>query len=178
MSEAPAAEAPAPLAAAPTIRRARLVVLTLAALIIGADQVTKHWAVSTLQPSAPRHVVWTLQWNLTFNRGMAFSAGQGAGVVIGAVAVVVAIAVLVYVARSTSRLTVAAAGFIVGGALGNVVDRLFRGEGWLRGAVVDFVDFQWFPIFNVADMAINVGAGLYLLWALLDGRRQRGPARP
>ena len=152
--------------------KARLVAAAIAVAIIVADQITKHWAVSTLQPSEPRHVAWTLQWNLTFNRGMAFSAGQGAGVIIGAIAIVVAIVVMVYVAKATSPLTVAAAGFIVGGALGNVIDRLFRGDGWLRGAVVDFVDFQWFPIFNVADMAINVGAGLYLLWAVLDSRRQ------
>jgi len=153
------------------VPRARLIVAAIAVLIIALDQITKHWAVSTLVPSEPRHVVWTLQWNLTFNRGMAFSAGQGAGVVIGLIAIVVVIVVSIAVAKATSRLAVVAAGFVVGGALGNVIDRLFRGEGWMRGAVVDFVDFQWFPIFNVADMAINVGAGCYLLWALLDSRR-------
>ncbi|MEQ1699984.1 MAG: signal peptidase II, partial [Ilumatobacteraceae bacterium] len=50
-------------------------------------------------------------------------------------------------------------------ALGNLVDRLFRGDGWLRGSVVDFIDFQWFPIFNVADMGVNVGGALFVLWS-------------
>ena len=47
---------------------------------------------------------------------------------------------------------------MIGGALGNVLDRLFRGDGWLRGSVVDFIDFQWCPIFNVADMAVTSAA--------------------
>lgn len=154
-----------------TVPRARSIVAAIAGLIIVLDQITKHWAVSTLSPGQPRHVVWTLQWNLTFNRGMAFSAGQGAGVIIGIIALIVVVVVFVAVRKSTARLPVVAAGFVVGGALGNVIDRLFRGDGWMRGAVVDFVDFQWFPIFNVADMAINVGAACYILWALLDSRR-------
>lgn len=174
MSDAGADES----AAASTIERARQIAFAIAAAIVIVDQITKHWAVSTLHPSQPRPVWWTLQWNLTFNRGMAFSAGEGAGAIIGAIAIVVAVVVMVYVAKSTSPMTTAAAGFIVGGAIGNVIDRLFRGDAWLRGAVVDFIDFQWFPIFNVADMAINVGAGLYLLWALLDARRARAGHAP
>jgi signal peptidase II len=59
---------------------------------------------------------------------------------------------------------------VVGGALGNVIDRLFRSPGWFRGAVVDFIDFQWFPVFNIADMAINVGAGTLILGTFLASR--------
>ena len=58
-------------------------------------------------------------------------------------------------------------------ALGNIVDRLFRGEGWLRGAVVDFIDLQWFPIFNIADIAVNVGAALLILGSVLAARSHR-----
>ena len=56
-----------------------------------------------------------------------------------------------------------AVGLIVGGALGNITDRLLRGEGWLRGGVVDFIDVQWWPIFNVADIAVTTGGALLLL---------------
>ena len=56
-----------------------------------------------------------------------------------------------------ARPATVAVGLVIGGAAGNVVDRLFRSPGWLRGAVVDFIDFQWWPIFNVADMAITIG---------------------
>ena len=59
---------------------------------------------------------------------------------------------------------------IVGGALGNVLDRLFRGDGWMHGAVVDFIDFQWFPIFNVADMGVTIGAALLVLHSFVVGR--------
>ena len=53
---------------------------------------------------------------------------------------------------------------------------MFRGDGWLQGSVVDFIDLQWFPIFNVADMAINVGAGLLILNSILSARAQRHDA--
>ena len=69
-----------------------------------------------------------------------------------------------------SRLVDVAVGLIIGGALGNVIDRLFRAPGWLRGGVVDFIDFQWFPIFNVADMAITIGGGLLVLASWRAGR--------
>lgn len=168
-----------PAASTRGIPHAGAIAAAIALGVIIVDLATKHWAVSSLQRGRPRHVLWTLQWNLTSNRGMAFSTGQGAGVLIGLAALVVAVAVLVWTPRATSRLTLVAAGLVVGGALGNVVDRLFRGRGWLRGGVVDFIDFQWFPIFNVADMAVNVGAGCYLLWVLLDARAsaRRRPAR-
>jgi signal peptidase II len=65
--------------------------------------------------------------------------------------------------RTDSKASIAAVGLIVGGALGNLIDRLFRNEAWLRGRVVDFIDFQWFPIFNVADICINVGGALLII---------------
>ena len=68
-------------------------------------------------------------------------------------------------------------GCVIGGAVGNLIDRAFRQEAWLRGAVVDFIDFQWFPIFNIADMAINVGAAALILNAVLSARRASRAAR-
>jgi signal peptidase II len=82
------------------------------------------------------------------------------------IAVVATVVVLVFVLtlrQTDSKMSKAAVGLIVGGALGNLVDRLFRNEAWLRGRVVDFIDFQWFPIFNVADMCINVGGALLII---------------
>jgi signal peptidase II len=57
-----------------------------------------------------------------------------------------------------------AVGLVLGGALGNLADRMFRGRGWLRGAVIDFIDFRVWPVFNVADAAITCGC-LMLVWA-------------
>ncbi len=139
--------------------------------VVVADQLTKHWAVTSLAASGPREVFWTLQWNLSFNSGMAFSRGQGLGPIIGAVALVVIIYMASTIRRMASPFAALAGGLIIGGAVGNLIDRVFRERGWLRGRVVDFVDFQWFPIFNIADSAITVGGVLFVLWSLTRGGR-------
>jgi signal peptidase II len=59
---------------------------------------------------------------------------------------------------------------IAGGALGNIIDRLCRDSGWMRGRVVDFVDLQWWPVFNVADSAITIGAVLLVIRSFLEVR--------
>jgi signal peptidase II len=167
--EAELDQAPAP------VRRARRVSglsLAVAALIVVLDQITKHWAVNALSDGAARPVVWTLQWNLTFNSGMAFSRGEGWGPVIGLLAFVVVLVLASTSARLGTRLAEVAAGLLIGGAVGNLVDRLFRGEAWMRGAVVDFIDVQWWPIFNIADIGVTVGAVLFAIAAL------RAPVAP
>ena len=155
--------------------RAGMPVLTAAIvpIVVAIDQLTKHWALSELTDTGPRHVIWTLQWNLTRNSGMAFSQAQGIGPLIGIAALLV-VAWLAWTSRTlTNSVTGVAAGLIAGGALGNLADRLFRGGHFLHGAVVDFIDFQWFPIFNVADMAIDIGGALFVLWTVFGHRRAR-----
>jgi signal peptidase II len=76
---------------------------------------------------------------------------------------VIVIVIVLWLRRSATGVAAVAAGMIVGGAIGNLIDRLFRGDAWLRGAVVDFIDLQWFPIFNIADSAISIGAVLMIL---------------
>ena len=142
----------------------------VAACVVLVDQLTKHWAVNALSDSTPRHVLWTLQWNLSFNSGMAFSRGKGLGPVIGLLALVVVVGIVLSVRRNSSTVVAVAAGLVLGGALGNLCDRLFRGDGWLHGSVIDFIDFQWFPIFNVADIGVNVGGALFVLWSLFGTR--------
>jgi signal peptidase II len=154
-------------------QRPRIPLLTAAIvpLVLLVDQLTKRWAVSELSGSRPRHVIWTLQWNLTRNSGMAFSQAQGIGPLIGIAALLV-IVWLAWTSRMlTSRITGVAAGLIAGGALGNLADRVFRGDRILHGAVIDFIDFQWFPIFNVADMAIDIGGAIFVLWTIFGHRR-------
>lgn len=136
----------------------------IAVVVIAVDQLTKHWALNALSDGRTIDLFWTLRFKLAFNTGMSFSRGTGMGPIIGVVAVVVIAVLLRAAARSTRTFTVVAAGVVAGGAAGNVIDRLFRGDRWMRGAVVDFIDPQWFPIFNVADSAIVVGGAL-LVWA-------------
>lgn len=154
------------------MRRGLRVPLAIAAVVVVLDQLTKHWALNELDDGHVIDVVGSLRFNLAFNRGMAFSQGEGLGPIIGVVALVVVVALLVSVGRSTSRWYPLAVGLIMGGALGNITDRLFRGDGWLRGGVVDFIDLQWWPIFNVADIAVTVGGAALLLSSLL------GPSSP
>lgn len=139
-------------------------------MAVAFDQLSKHWAVSHLNDGHVDHVLWTLQFNLSFNSGMAFGRAQGWGPVIAVVATVVIVGFVLTLRRSDSRSAIVAVGLIVGGALGNLIDRLVRNEAWLRGRVVDFIDFQWFPIFNIADVCINVGGVLLVISYLRTSR--------
>ena len=123
------------------------------------DQITKHWAVSSLNDGRVVDVLGSLRFNLSFNRGMAFSQGRGIGPIIGVIGMLVVVYLLIGMRRSSVSGAVFV-GLVAGGAAGNIVDRLFRGEAWLHGAVVDFIDLQWWPVFNIADAAICIGGAL------------------
>ena len=132
------------------------------------DQLSKSWAVSSLDDRTI-DLFWTLRFNLAVNFGASFSLGAGFGAWIGLVALVV-VGVLVWKGGSVrTRLGAVALGMIVGGALGNVLDRAFRGdEGFFHGGVIDFIDLQWWPIFNVADIGVVCGAILLVISTLRD----------
>jgi signal peptidase II len=155
----------------PRISIARLSI-AVAAVFVAVDQITKNWAIENLADGREHHVIWTLQWNLAFNSGMAFSRGRGFGPFIGVLAFVVVIGLVVSSARVETRLGRVAAGMLIGGALGNLLDRAFRNrdEGLLKGAVIDFIDVQWWPIFNVADIGVTVGAVVFMLASYLSTR--------
>lgn len=152
----------------------RLAWAPIAFAVVVADQLTKHWAVNELV-DRDIDLFWTLRFNLSYNTGMAFSQGENLGPVIGVVALGVVVALLLSLKRQPGRLTDVAVGLIIGGAIGNVIDRLFRQEGWLQGGVVDFIDFQWFPIFNIADMAVTIGGALLVI---ASWRASRQPIEP
>lgn len=149
----------------PALPRRRLGLLAAVAVaVLAADQLSKHWALSALA-DGPIKSVWTLQFQLLFNDGVAFSLGSGKG--IGPWITVLGLAMVVGLSLgSTSRyrLGAIAGGMIAGGAFGNLVDRAFRGDrGFMHGSVVDFIDLQWWPVFNIADAAVVVGAALLVL---------------
>lgn len=139
--------------------------LLVAAIVIAADQLTKWWALTVLDRTKPTHVVWTLQLFVSYNSGMAFSRGRGLGPVIGVAALLIIVVFVLKLRAVEGRLATMASGLVIGGALGNICDRMFRSGGFLRGEVVDFIDFQWWPVFNVADMAITIG-GVLLVFAM------------
>jgi signal peptidase II len=147
----------------------------VAVAVLVTDVVSKVVVVATLSDRGPVHVIDdVLELTLTRNPGAAFSIGVGAA----AIFTVVAGVVVVIIARTATRLRsvpwALALGLLLGGALGNLVDRVFRSPGPFRGEVVDWIRLPHWPVFNVADAAITVGAVLAVLASLrghqLDGR--------
>jgi signal peptidase II len=167
---------------APRPRRshARLL-LGLAAGVLVLDLVTKLVVVATLSDREPVRLLGGLVYlTEARNTGAAFSFAEGATVVF----TLIAVAVSVVIVRSARRLHSAgwavALALVLGGAVGNLVDRVFRDPGFLRGGVVDFIQIGWWPIFNVADSAIVCGGVLGALLAFrgveFDGSRGRDRA--
>ncbi len=143
--------------------------LIIVAVVI-ADQATKNWALNSLSDGRTIDLFWTLRFNLVFNSGMAFSQGQGLGRLIGLLAIGVAVWLWLSLKKASTNLSIVGTAMLIGGALGNVVDRLFRGEKWLAGSVIDFIDLQWFPVFNIADSAVTLGAAMLITSSVVASR--------
>jgi signal peptidase II len=154
------------------------------ALVVAVDQGSKAWAVDRLTGRPPIEVLdGVLQFNLTRNPGAAFSLSTGTTWVFTLIACLVAVVIVRSTRRLGSRAWALALGLLLGGALGNLLDRFFRAPGFARGHVVDFIEylkfpFIDFPIFNVADSCIVVAAVLITALGVrgigLDGRRLDG----
>jgi signal peptidase II len=167
--------------AAPRRRRRIAVLAGVAALVLTADAVSKAIVVAHLRPDQPVHLLGNVfeLW-LTRNPGAAFSVGTGETVVF----TVIAFGVIVYIARTARRLYslgwAIALGLLLGGAAGNLGDRIFRAPGLFRGDVVDWIGVvpRYYPIFNLADSAIVCGGILMVILAMrgyhLDGTRTVG----
>ncbi|MBC7298555.1 MAG: signal peptidase II [Demequina sp.] len=147
-----------------------------ATLVVTIDLFTKQWALSALVPGV-RHPVLgdALSWQLVFNSGAAFSLGEGYTWVLTGIAVVVTVGIVYYARRARGRLAVALFGVALGGALGNLIDRLFREPGFGRGHVVDMINYNNVFVGNVADIAI-VGAAAVFMLVSLFGKRLVEPA--
>jgi len=146
--------------------RARLHVWELvivAVTVLAADALTKHLAVAHLGDEPKEVLGGLLKLHLTRNPGAAFGMAQGMTVLFTAVAVLVVVVIARISRRLQSTGWAIALGLILGGALGNLADRLFRDPGPLRGRVVDFLELPHWPIFNLADSAIVSGGVLIVL---------------
>ncbi len=154
------------------------VLAAVAAFVLAADLVTKAIVVAHLRPDQPVHLIGNVLtlW-LTRNPGAAFSVGTGETIIF----TVIAFGVVGYIARTARRLYsvgwAIALGLLLGGAMGNLGDRIFRAPGLFRGYVVDWIGVvpRYYPIFNLADSAIVCGGILTVILALrgyhLDGTR-------
>jgi signal peptidase II len=177
-------QSPAPVARRPRTR----LLLAIAVAVLVVDLVSKLIVVATI----PQHhdirvlggLVYLTHWR---NTGAAFSLAEGATVLFSLVAVVVAVVIVRTARRLYSTGWAVVLGLVLGGALGNLIDRIFRYPGFLKGGVIDFIsvfapDARAFPVFNLADSAIVCGGILGALLALrgieFDGSRakDRAPA--
>ena len=147
----------------------RLRALTIGLVAVVADQITKQWAVQALDEGPIELISGLVRFRLTENPGSAFSLFQNSGQFLGLAAIGAAVLILVSVESTTRRDEFAGMALILGGAVGNLVDRIVRADTWLDGSVIDFIDFAHWPTFNVADSSITIGAGL-LLWAAIRTR--------
>ena len=164
-------------------RRRVGVLVAVAAAVYAADVISKVIVVATLTENVPVRVVGSLlRLDYLRNPGAAFSLGAGGYTIVFTLIAAAVIVAIVRMARTlaSSRWAIAL-GLLLGGALGNLTDRIFRGPGPLRGWVVDFIQLPHWPVFNVADSAICCGGALMVLLTILglhpDGQVDRGTRR-
>lgn len=162
--------------------------LAVAVAVIAFDAASKILVVAHLHSgSSPRLLGGLVYLSLIRNPGAAWGMASGQTVIFALVAVAVAVAIIRTAARLRSIPWAIALGLLLGGALGNLIDRLFRSPGFLRGHVVDFISVfgpqgAHFPIFNLADSAITLGVITLVITTVLgvglDGQRQAKDQSP
>jgi signal peptidase II len=160
--------------AEPPARSPRRIAPVIVGAIVLADQLTKSWVVAHYSTTPLSIIGHDVELHVARNPGGAFSSFTNATLVLAVLAIGLTVW-LVRVLRATTDLgTVIALSLVLGGALGNLADRIFRSPGVLRGHVVDFVRVGSFPSFNVADSAITVGAILLVLLSFRKPVRRDG----
>ena len=154
-----------PNSARGTTRRRTVAMVAGIMVAVGlVDQVVKQIMVTTLTPGEPVAVIgdW-FRWLLLFNSGAAFSMGQDLTWLITAIQLAFVIGALVFAHRLHNRWEVLGIALIAGGALGNLIDRLFRPPGFWLGHVVDYIAIGNFAVFNLADTFINIGVAVFIV---------------
>ncbi len=147
------------------MRRTSLVqrLFSLACAIWALDFLTKNWAIENFSDGPKKVLGDFLQFTLFRNPGAAFSFATGFTIVF----TTISLAVLLFIARYASRITYSwwayVAGLVLGGVLGNLTDRIFREPGFLYGHVIDWIEIPNWPIFNIADSAIFIAAGIAII---------------
>ncbi len=150
------------------------IAVAVAAAVVVIDQATKWLALQNLeagscsQPDACIDLVAGVRLHLVYNNGAAFSSGADYGPIFGVLAFFMSFLLLYLASTQPRRRSLVPFAAIAGGAIGNLLDRAFRADdGFLTGAVIDFVDVGWWPVFNFADSAIVVGVAAVILFTAL-----------
>ena len=150
-----------------------LLLSAIAGTVVILDSISKIIVVATIQPNQPVRVLGGLVYlSLIRNSGAAFSMATGLTWLLALVAIGVVVVIIRMAPRLRSTPWAVSLGLVLGGALGNLIDRIFRSPGFMQGHVVDFVSVfgpnaEYFPVFNVADSAITIGGISLVVTALL-----------
>lgn len=166
-----------PQATQPVRGKTTALVVLAAVVVLVVDQLSKIWAVARLEGQPSIEIIGdTFQLSFVRNPGAAFSLGSGSTMFVSIIALVIVV-VLMFRARNLRSVGWAIAiGGMIGGAVGNLVDRVLRDPGGLSGHVVDFLALSFWPVFNVADMAVVGSALLMIVLAFMgidfDGTRE------
>ena len=148
--------------------------LTPVSIVVGvvlADQVTKAYAEANLKGRTVEVIPGFFGFTFHENPGAAFGNFQNAGPLLGVIAIVVSVLLLWHLRTERPGLERVAFGLVIAGALGNLTDRIVRGEGFLDGKVVDWILLWWIPTFNLADAAVTVAVVLLLIVAWRTGKQ-------
>jgi signal peptidase II len=157
--------------------RARSIWIAVAVVtIVVIDQLTKAWAVAALSDGPINVIGDNIRFELARNSGAAFSGFQGYTPILAILAIVITVLIARAVRRATDPWIIAGLVLVLGGALGNLCDRIFRSPGFLRGNVVDFVALGSFPVFNVADSCVTIGAIILVVRTLMIDAKRPKPA--
>ena len=141
---------------------------SIATAVVIADLTTKRLAAEEFRDGGVTVIPDVLAFTFTENPGAAFSLFQNAGPVLGVAAIVVSILILVAMRKPRPTLELVALGLVLGGALGNLFDRIFRGPSLLDGKVIDWIILGPIPTFNLADASVTTAVALLLLHAWLS----------
>lgn len=139
--------------------------LGVATAAITADLLTKRYASHNFVGNRVEVIPGFLEFTYTENPGAAFSLLPDAGAWIGVIAIAISAFILGSLRLARPDFETVALGLVLGGALGNVIDRIFRGDGFLDGKVIDWIDLWWIPTFNLADASVTVAVALLLIYA-------------
>jgi signal peptidase II len=160
------------------LRRYRLWAIVIVITIVIVDQLTKWWAVVNLSDGSTISILPSVELDLTFNGGFSFGTGDDLTPVIGTIVCIVVVGLVVAVAREREPRRILLMGAVLGGAIGNLLDRLFRTDGGapLTGEVVDFIDVSWYAVFNIADAVLVLAIIALVLNEWIASRRERATA--
>ena len=143
--------------------RRQVTAYLIAAGVVGLDLITKRWAAIQYADAPETIIPGILTFRFVENPGAAFSMFEEAGPFLGLAAVIAVGIVAASLGKPRPTHEAVAFGLIIGGALGNLIDRIARGPGILDGKVIDWIDLRPIPTFNVADSAITVAVAILII---------------